>query len=118
MTREMAELEEEVSRLAREFAVLQRSPPTPSGRSGLAPALVFCLAVALAVGVAHFETRVQAAPTMVAAPFTVVNNAGEPIFVVQQRPTGPSVEVQVNRTFVVQLGIGEKGNAAAERDHG
>lgn len=47
---------------------------------------------------------------MYRAPFVVTDKAGKPIFVVQETPAGPSVEVLAKGVPAVQFGMGPKGN--------
>ena len=46
------------------------------------------------------------------APFIISGKSGEPIFIVQETEAGPSAEVQLKGTPIVQFGIGPKGNPA------
>jgi hypothetical protein len=64
------------------------------------------------VAMVRLGTPVIAAPTRVAAPFAVVNSAGEEIFVVYQKSTGPSVEVRAGGKTLLQMGMGDKANPA------
>ena len=47
---------------------------------------------------------------MYQAPFAVTDKNGKPIFVVQETPAGPSVELRAKGVPVVQFGMGPKGN--------
>jgi hypothetical protein len=110
MSDAVSELRRAVEGLRRELDQLRTIHRTRRLTPGWQAALTLLMTTTCAFAAARVVPATAAA-TKVSAPFGVVNDKGEVIFLVQQKTTGPSVEVLAGSKSIVQIGNGDGGNA-------